>query len=248
MMRWDVSGEVSRWRAALHEHAPATMDWLVTSAVPQPPRLVLSDMDSTLINIECVDALAARLGIGDQVAKITDRAMAGELDFAASLTERVRLLAGCPLSHVQAIFAEELRLNRGAAAMVAAFRAAGARTVLVSGGFTLFTGQVADMAGMHAHFANELQLAEDCLTGRLTGPVLDAAAKAQRLAAEADALGTDLTHTLVLGDGANDLAMAEAAGIALGYHPRAALRPALDGVIGSGDLRSAALMMGLKGL
>lgn len=225
----------------MRDRAPHTLDWLVTPAQPAAPRLLVSDMDSTIINIECIDALAARHGVGQQVADITNRAMAGELDFEASLRARVASLKDCPLAHIQAVIVEELRLNRGAGEMISALKSYGAHCLLVSGGFTLFAHHVATEAGFDAAHANTLSVADDALTGGLEGALIDATAKADILTRAADRLGIAHTETLALGDGANDIAMAEAAGLAIGYRPRDALKAVVDGVIHSGDLRSVAL-------
>jgi phosphoserine phosphatase len=237
----DASELLPIWR----REAPGTLDWLITDEPPQPPSLFVSDMDSTIISIECIDALAARHGVGDQVAAITDRAMAGELDFEASLRARVAALKGCPSAMIEAVLAEEVRLNPNAGKLLTALRAKSCETMLVSGGFTRFAGPVAQMAGFDTAHANQLAQADGVLTGALMGPIIDAQAKAHLLRSRAAALGLRPEAVLAIGDGANDAVMLAEAGLAIGYRPRAALKAVANGVIASGDFAHLARLIGL---
>ena len=182
--------------------------------------LVAMDMDSTLINIECIDELADLAGIKSQVAEITGSAMRGEMDFAASLTRRVALLAGLDASALQRVYEERLRLAPGAERMIEGLKALGIRTSLVSGGFTFFTDRLRARLGLDYAFSNEPEIEQGRLTGRIVGPVLDAGGKAEKLRAVRDKLGLGSEQVIVIGDGANDLAMMAEAGVSIAYRAR----------------------------
>lgn len=201
-------------------------------------QLLASDMDSTMITIECIDELAALVGRKAKIATITERAMAGELDFAASLIERVRCLAGVRLAEVEAVCRDQVHFSPGARELVATMNSAGARTILVSGGFRLFTRHVAQVLGFHADFANDLIIAEGKLTGEVTQPVFAAADKMHVLNQQAANLGLDRSQTLAVGDGANDAPMIEAAGLGVAYYGKPSLRELSDISIIHTDLRS----------
>jgi len=183
-------------------------------------RLLIADMDSTIIGCECIDELADFAGVKDRVSEITERAMRGELDFEAALRERVAMLKGLPLSDLQRAYDERVVLNPGARTLVRTMAAGGARCVLVSGGFTFFTTRVAQAAGFHAQRANTLIEDGEALAGEVGSPILGREAKLAALREEAAAIGADLTATLAVGDGANDLAMIEAAGLGVAYRAK----------------------------
>ena len=191
-------------------------------------RLLVSDMDSTLIAIECIDEIADMQGIKPQVAAITARSMAGELDFTASLRERVALLEGLPLSALEQVYRERLKLMPGARELVRACRDAGIRTLLISGGFTFFTDRLRDELGLDHAVANELEVVNGHLTGRLLGDVIDAQAKADWLVRLRDEMGQAPAQTNAMGDGANDLKMLAVAGLGVGMHPKPVVRQHAD--------------------
>jgi phosphoserine phosphatase len=188
-------------------------------------RLVAMDMDSTLITIECIDEIAALQGLKAEVAAVTASAMRGEIDFAESLRRRVALLAGLPLAALERVYAERLRLSPGAERMLAGFRAAGAKSLLVSGGFTFFTERLRERLGLDFAFANTLATEHGRLTGRVVEPVFDAAAKVAALRDAAASTGRD-GLVVAIGDGANDLPMLRAADVSVAYHAKPVVRAA----------------------
>lgn len=187
-------------------------------------RLLAMDMDSTLITIECIDEIADMMGIKPHVAAITASAMRGEIDFRESLTRRVALLAGLDTEALRRVYDERLELSPGAERLLAGLRAVGARSLLVSGGFTFFTERLKARLGIDYSCANTLELADGKLTGRLVGPIVDAEAKAacfKRLRAE---FAADHGLAIAIGDGANDLPMLESADISIAYHAKEVVR------------------------
>jgi phosphoserine phosphatase len=186
--------------------------------------LVAMDMDSTLITIECIDEIADMQGIKPQVAAITAAAMRGEIDFPESLRRRVSLLAGLDQSALQRVYDERLRLSPGADAMLAKLKELGIRTLLVSGGFTFFTERLKARLGLDDTLSNTLEIVGGRLTGRVQGDIVDAKAKAAKLAATRDALGLKQEQVIALGDGANDLAMMAEAGVSIAFHAKPVVR------------------------
>lgn len=186
--------------------------------------LFVTDMDSTLISIECIDEIADMIGVKPQVAEITEAAMRGEIDFAESLTRRVSLLAGLEESALDRVYAERLSLNPGAETLMKRLQAAGVRTVLVSGGFTFFTDRLRTRLGFDHSFANVLEAENGRLTGRVEGPIIDAAAKRKALESLRDHYGVAPSATLAAGDGANDLEMFAAAGLSFAFRAKPVVR------------------------
>jgi phosphoserine phosphatase len=190
--------------------------------------LFVTDMDSTLINIECIDEIADMHGVKAEVAAITESAMRGEIDFRTSLTLRVSLLAGLHEQALAKVYAKHLRLNPGAVALMSSLKAANVRTALVSGGFSFFTDHMQRELGFDYAWANELEVVDGRLTGRVIGPMIDAQAKADHLTATRDDLGLTPEQVLCCGDGANDIPMFRAAGYSVAYRPKPALREVAD--------------------
>jgi len=192
-------------------------------------RLIALDMDSTLINIECVDEIAAAAGRKAEVAAITEAAMRGEIaDYKASLRQRVTLLKGVPVDALEQVYRERLRLNPGAETLVRACQAAGLKTLLVSGGFTFFTDRVRDRLGLDFTRSNVLEVAEGQLTGRMIdqpwGDICDGDEKKRMLLQTCDHLGIAPAQAIAVGDGANDLPMMGAAGLSVAYHAKPRVR------------------------
>lgn len=183
-------------------------------------RVVAMDMDSTLITIECVDEIADFLGIKPEVAAITASAMRGEIDFAASLTRRVALLGGLPVATLERVYDERLRLSPGAERMLAGFKTAGAKTLLVSGGFTFFTERLRIRLGLDETMANVLEVENGKLTGRISGAIVDANVKAQRLQMMRGSYASDGGLVIAIGDGANDVPMMQRADVSIAYHAK----------------------------
>jgi len=187
-------------------------------------RLIAIDMDSTLITIECIDEIADMLGIKSQVATVTEAAMRGEIDFRESLTARVALLSGLPVEALQRVYDERLRLSPGAERMLAGFTAVGAKTLLVSGGFTFFTDRLKARLGLDETASNTLEIAAGKLTGRLCAPIVDAREKAARFAALKRRVCADGGIAIAIGDGANDLPMLRAADVSVAYRAKPVVR------------------------
>lgn len=200
--------------------APFPVDWALVPVEGRRKKLLVADMDSTIIDVECLDELADFAGLKAEIAAITERAMRGELAFEPALIERVGKLKGLTLGALQRTYDERVRLNPGAASLVRTMAAHGARCVLVSGGFTFFTSRVAAAAGFHAHRANVLLDDGAALTGAVQQPILGRAAKLEALTQEAAALAIPLGETLAIGDGANDLDMIKAAGLGIAYRAK----------------------------
>jgi phosphoserine phosphatase len=226
--------------------APYPMDWCLQPEQGRRKRLLISDMDSTIIGQECIDEIAALCGVGEQVAAITERAMQGELDFAASLTERVALLKGLPIAMLAQVWEEKIRLNVGAATLVQTMRAHGATTLLVSGGFTFFTEKVAAAAGFDAHHANTLEVAGDVLTGRVIPPILDKDTKKQLLLQVLSEKGLQPHESLAVGDGANDAAMIQAAGLGVAYYAKPLLQSLAGASVTHTDLTTLLYFQGYQ--
>jgi phosphoserine phosphatase len=221
-------------------------DALVQPAAGRRKRLLLADMDSTLIEQECVDELAARAGVGAKVAAITERAMRGEIAFEPALRERVALLAGLSSAVIDELLETGITLTPGARALVQTMRKAGAYTALVSGGFQQFTGAVAARLGLDEHRANRLIIEDGALAGRVEEPILGREAKLATLRDLAAREGLALAETLAVGDGANDLAMLDAAGLGVAYRAKPAVAAAAHARIDHADLTALLYAQGFS--
>ena len=183
-------------------------------------RVLVMDMDSTLITIECIDEIADMQGLKSEVAAITEAAMRGELDFRSSLLKRVALLEGLDASALNEVFEQRLKLSKGAKELLQAVKAAGIRTVLVSGGFTYFTERLQQSLPLDLTRANLLEVSAGKLTGRVSGDIIDAQAKRLTVEEECSALGVSTDAAIVIGDGANDLEMMSVAGLSVAYRAK----------------------------
>ncbi len=206
--------------------------------------LLIADMDSTIIGCECIDELADFAGVKDKVSEITERAMRGELDFESALRERVAMLKGLSVAVLQRCYDERVRLNPGARTLVRTMTAHGARALLVSGGFSFFTSRVAQAAGFHADRANTLIEAGGALTGEVGSPILGREAKLAALREESAALGLTPVGALAVGDGANDLAMINAAGLGVAYRAKPIVAAEADAKIDHCDLTALLYFQG----
>jgi phosphoserine phosphatase len=222
----------------------AEADICVQAADRRKKRLLVADMDSTIVGCECLDELADFAGVKAEVARITDRAMRGEVAFEDALRERVAMIAGLGLADLQRCFDERVRLNPGVRTLVATMAAEGARCVLVSGGFDFFTSRVAAAAGFQAHFGNRLIDDGVALTGHVAEPILGKGAKLAALKAEAAGLGLPMAETLAVGDGANDLDMVLEAGLGVAYRAKPVLAGRADARIEATDLTSLLYFQG----
>jgi phosphoserine phosphatase len=227
--------------------SPAPLDVVVQRADGRCKTLFLADMDSTMIGQECVDELADYVGVKPRVAAITERAMRGEIEFAPALRERVRLLKGLPVSVVGEVIAERIRLTPGARTLVATMRANGAYACLVTGGFTQFAQRIASMIGFDENRANTLVVdAAGRLTGEVVEPIFGRDGKLATLLELSQRLGLAAEATLVVGDGANDLAMLEAAGLGIAYHAKPKVVQAAAARIEHGDLTALLYVQGYR--
>ena len=229
-----------------HRLAGLPVDIVVQPLERRRKKLLVADMDSTVITVECIDVLAARAGIGERVADITARTVRGELDFDSSLRERVALLAGTPVSALEDAWRDDVTLTPGARTLVATMRSHGALTALISGGFTWFTERVAEAVGFDLHRANRLDIADGRLSGTVEEPVLGRDAKETLLRGLIRQHGLDLADTLAVGDGANDIAMLEVAGLGVAFRGVEAARKAAPARIEHGDLTALLYLQGYR--
>jgi phosphoserine phosphatase len=227
--------------------AGAAVDVVLQPAAGRRKALFLADMDSTMIGQECIDELADYVGLKPRVAAITERAMRGEIEFAPALRERVALLKGLPASVVAEVIAARIRLTPGARTLIATLRRNGAYTCLVTGGFTLFTARIAAMLGFDENRANTLLLdTADRLTGEVAEPIFGREGKLATLIELTRRLGIAADETLVAGDGANDIAMIQAAGLGVAYHAKPKVAAAAAARIDHGDLTALLYVQGYR--
>jgi phosphoserine phosphatase len=231
---------------ATHLLSEVPFDGIIQPITGRRKKLLISDMDSTMIQQECIDELAEFAGLKEKISKITDRAMNGELDFEEALEERVALLKGLPEDVLQRAFDENIEYMPGAKELVATMKANGAMCVLVSGGFTYFTSRVKDGLGFDVDEANILEIKDGRLTGEVRKPVLDKQSKVDALSFYTEKYALQQYQTLAVGDGANDLPMLEAAGLGVAYHAKPAVRAAAGSKIDTCDLSALLYAQGYK--
>ncbi len=238
------TGDAAAARDALAGSIVAT-DVAVQPASTRDKALLIADMDSTMITVECIDELADYAGIKPQIAEVTERAMRGELDFASALDARVALLEGLGEDAIQRCLDERVKLTPGARTLVQTMRARGATTILVSGGFTRFAEPVGQALGFHRMIANRLLIEDGKLTGHVRKPIVDAMTKEVTLLAAIDELGIDPVATLAVGDGANDLPMIRRAGLGVAYYAKPIVAAEAAARVDHGDLTALLYMQGI---
>jgi phosphoserine phosphatase len=236
VFRLAFDGDAAAARASLEQ---LQADIFIRPADGPEPRLLIADMDSTTITVECIDELADYAGVKPQVAEITERAMRGELDFAGSLRARVALLKGLDAGVLARCYEERVRIMPGAKTLIRTLTARGVRTLLVSGGFTYFAERVAAEIGFDEHRANVLGFRDGMLDGSVVEPILGAEAKKTALLEQ----GVDRAATIAIGDGANDIPMLQAAGWGVAYHGKPKVVAAAAAAVRHGDL--SAVLHGL---
>jgi phosphoserine phosphatase len=220
------------------------VDMVAQPSAGRRKKMLLADMDSTMIAQECIDELAAEAGVGEHVAAITARAMNGELDFEGALTERVALLKGLPEATIDTVLSRRITPMPGGETLVATMKAHGGHAVLVSGGFTSFTTVIADRLGFDEHRANTLLAESGVLTGDVARPILGRDAKVQALEEITARLGIGAQDVIAIGDGANDLGMIERAGTGVALHAKPVVQAAAPHRINHGDLTAILFLQG----
>jgi phosphoserine phosphatase len=239
----DLRALLDSLRAAL---TSAPVDIVVQPVAHRRKKLFVADMDSTMIEQECIDELADFVGLKIHVAAITERAMRGETEFEPALRERVALLRDLPASVIDEVIEKRIRLMPGARALVTTMRKHGAYTCLVSGGFTLFTDRIAALIGFDENRANRLVIENGKLAGRVEEPILGRKAKLEALKELTAKLTLDPADTLAAGDGANDIPMIEAAGMGVAYHAKPTVAAAAQARIDHGDLTALLYLQGYR--
>ncbi|HHK74291.1 MAG TPA: phosphoserine phosphatase SerB [Rhizobiales bacterium] len=228
----------------LFQDLPLDINLLPDDDSARRRKLLIADMDSTIIQNECIDEIAAHMGLGDRVSAITEAAMRGELDFEAALKERVSLLKGLGEAALQEVFDERIKLMPGARTLIQTMRANGAFCALISGGFTFFTSRIAQQVGFDVHQANTLDVENGKLSGTVATPILGRQAKLEALLRYREDLSLARTDTLAIGDGANDLAMIEAAGLGVAYRAKPVVAEKAQAAITHGDLTAILYLQG----
>lgn len=237
-------------QAAREAAGDVAADLNVVATANRRKKLLVSDMESTIVSCECLDELAALAGIGPKIAAITERAMKGEIAFEGALRERVGLLQGLPLTALEQVWREKVKLIGGARELVATMKAHGAKTLLVSGGFTYYTAKVMAAAGFDEHQSNTLHDDGTVLTGTVGEPILGREAKLEALERALETYGLDASQSLAIGDGANDLAMiqraGDAGGLGIAFHAKPLVAASAGTAIAHNDLRAVLYLQGYR--
>ncbi len=228
------------------DFADLSADWAVQDQAGRKKAMLIADMDSTIITVECIDEIADFAGLKTEVAAITEAAMRGELDFVAALNKRVGMLKGLSEQTLQTVFDERVRLTPGARQLIQTMNANGALTVLVSGGFTFFTERVAKLTGFNITRANVLGVSDGALTGQVIPPIVDSATKLASLHEFADQQKITLDQTVAVGDGANDIPMIAASGLGVAFHAKPKTAAAAKVAINRGDLTALLYLQGYR--
>lgn len=242
----EAAGQAEAQQILARLLADSTIDFAIQPAGNRRKRALIADMDSTMIGEECIDELAAEIGVKDKVAAITARAMRGEIAFEPALRERVALLAGLPAEIAESVIANRISLAPGGKALIATMKKNGAYTALVSGGFTAFSGPIAETLGFDEHRANLLETRDGLLTGRVREPILGADAKCAALREIAHRLGLTPADFIAVGDGANDLPMLECAGTGVALHAKPVVAEKAKIRIDHGDLTALLYLQGYR--
>ncbi|MDX1974738.1 MAG: phosphoserine phosphatase SerB [Rickettsiales bacterium] len=221
-------------------------DAIVQEVATRRKKLLISDMDSTMITVECIDELADFVGKKAEVSEVTERAMNGELNFEQALIARVALLKGLPQEALQECYDARVKMMAGAKALLAAHNKAGGHSILVSGGFTFFTSRVREALGFHEDYSNQLIIKDGALTGEVAMPILGKEAKLATLHASCEKLGITADDVLAIGDGANDLPMLLAAGLGVAYHAKPTVRAQAQHQLNHCDLSALIYTQGLN--
>lgn len=244
--RIQVDGEVDAQKLAMHkQQEDFDINLLPKGFDPSLVKLLVTDMDSTLINIECIDEIADFVNVKPQVSEITEAAMRGEIDFETSLRRRIALLKGLEENALEHVYNERLQLNPGAEKMLAGLKANDIKTTLVSGGFTYFTEKLKARLGLNYTLANTLEFENGKLTGEIHGNIVGAQAKADCLLQKCEELGIKPSQVVSMGDGANDLLMMKEAGLSIAYHAKPTVQQQAHASLNHCGLEGALGLLGL---
>jgi phosphoserine phosphatase len=242
-MMVDDTPRPDQWQSLKTLLAPHHIDVLMTPAQNRRKKLLLADMDSTIVTTETLDDISHAVGLHDKVAAITQRAMNGELDFFEAVKSRVKLLAGVPVSVLNDTL-RAIKLHNGAHELVQTMKHFGGVSILLSNGFTHFTMAIADLVGFDHHHGNQFEIENSTLTGRIIEPIQDKSTKLKKLHEYTEKLSITSDHVIAVGDGANDIPMLEAAGIGVGYYPKPIVRKHIQNIIEFTDLKSLLYLQG----
>ena len=241
----DIShDEIERIKGLAPQLNELKIDWAIQNKSKRRKKVLVADMDSTMIEQECIDELADAIGIKDQVAGITERAMRGEIEFDPALRERVHLLKGLPFSKIDDVIENRITLRNGGRELVQTMKANGGYTALVSGGFTMFTSRIAELLGFDENRANTLITEGDTLSGTVQEPILGSAAKVTAVNDICEKLKITPEDVMAIGDGANDLGMIEISGSGVAVHAKPKVAAAADMAINHSDLTALLYLQG----